>query len=249
MKRPLLITAIVYFLILSCHTTKQTTGPSNHKAEESAAPESAVYHASETMINDLVHTKLEIKFNWQKQQMDGKAIITLHPHFYPVDTVVLDARGMEIHDVEMMKNGEKAKLKYDYSDKLNLHIHLDKTYKRDENYTVFIDYTSKPEELETHSSAAISSDKGLYFINADGKEKDKPKEIWTQGETQSNCVWMPTIDRPNQKMTQEIFMTVDTQYVTLSNGLLIYSTLNPDGTRTDYWKQSLPAAPYLSGYR
>src|SRR5205085_11895751 len=102
-------------------------------------------------------------------------------------------------------------------------------YKRDENYTIHIEYTAKPEELETHAGLAISSDKGLYFINADGKDKEKPKEIWTLGETQSNCVWMPTIDRPNQKMTQEIYMTVDTQYVTLSNGLLITSTDNHDG--------------------
>src|SRR5436309_1480375 len=195
MKRTLVNVVALCFVLLSCHTTKQTTEVSKPE-EVTAAPEQAVYHGSETKINDLVHTKLEVKFNWQKQQMDGKATITLHPHFYSTDTVVLDARGMDIHDVELLKGNDKIKLSYDYSDKLNLHIHLDKSYKRDENYIIYIDYTSKPEELETHGGLAISSDKGLYFINADGKEKDKPKEIWTLGETQSNSVWMPTIDRP-----------------------------------------------------
>lgn len=246
MKSTLLFIGLASILVSACHTTRQAaiTEPSDtEEVVEVRKPE--VYNPSETMVNDLVHTKLEVRFNWQKQQMDGKATITLHPHFYPTDSLVLDARGMDIHTVALVRADQRILLKYSYSDKLNLRIQLDRSYKRDEQYTVYIDYTAKPEELETHSGVAISSDKGLYFINADGKEKGKPKEIWTQGETQSNSVWLPTIDRPNQKMTQEIYMTVDTQYVTLSNGLLIHSTRNPDGTRTDYWKQSLPAAPYL----
>jgi len=56
---------------------------------------------------------------------------------------------------------------------------------------------------------------------------------------------MPTIDKPNQKTTDEIYMTVPAKYVTLSNGLLISQKKNTDGTRTDYWKMDLPHAPYL----
>jgi aminopeptidase N len=40
-------------------------------------------------------------------------------------------------------------------------------------------------------------------------------------------------------------ITVDTAFVTLSNGLLNYSVNNPDGTRTDYWEMKQPHAPYL----
>ena len=47
-------------------------------------------------------------------------------------------------------------------------------------------------------------------------------------------------------MTQEIKITVGSRYVTLSNGLLLSSKPNGDGTRTDYWKQTLPHAPYLA---
>ena len=54
-----------------------------------------------------------------------------------------------------------------------------------------------------------------------------------------------TIDKPNQKSTEEIYMTVPAKYVTLSNGLLISQQKNSDGTRTDYWKMELPHAPYL----
>ncbi|MEJ7675942.1 MAG: hypothetical protein WKF59_25400 [Chitinophagaceae bacterium] len=69
--------------------------------------------------------------------------------------------------------------------------------------------------------------------------------MWTQGETESNSAWFPTIDKPNQKTTQEIFMTVPAKFITLSNGSLISQKKNSDGTRTDYWKMDLPHSPYL----
>jgi aminopeptidase N len=70
-------------------------------------------------------------------------------------------------------------------------------------------------------------------------------QIWTQGETQSNSAWFPTIDNPTEKMTNEIYMTVDNKYTTLSNGILVESVKNADGTKTDHWKMELPHAPYL----
>ena len=202
------------------------------------------YRASHTSINDLVHTKLDVKFDYAKSYMYGKEWLTLKPHFYPTDSLTLDAKGMDIKEVSMMKGTAKSKLKYTY-DKNFLYITLDKTYAGGEKYTIYIDYTSKPDEVESKGSAAITDAKGLYFINPRGEEKDKPTQIWTQGETEANSVWMPTIDKPNQKTTEEITMTVPAKYVTLSNGLLISQKKNADGTRTDYWKMDLPHSPYL----
>jgi aminopeptidase N len=109
-----------------------------------------------------------------------------------------------------------------------------------------ISYTAKPDERSTlGGSAAITSDKGLYFINPDGASKTKPQQIWTQGETESNSFWMPTVDKPNERCTQEMYITVEDKYKTLSNGLLVSSKKNTDGTRTDYWKMDKPHAPYL----
>ncbi len=97
---------------------------------------------------------------------------------------------------------------------------LIKHIKGGEQYTVYIDYTAKPDEVKVKGSAAINDAKGLYFINPRGEEKDKPTQIWTQGETEGTSVWCPTIDRPNQKSTDEISMTVPAKFVTLSNGKL-----------------------------
>jgi aminopeptidase N len=204
-----------------------------------------LYRAAATKYDDLISTKLDVKFDYDKCYMYGKEWVSLKPHFYPTDTLSLDAKGMDIHAIEMVKEGHNVPLKYDY-DGMMLNIHLDRTYKYTEKYTLYISYTAKPNELKVHSgSAAITDAKGLYFINPKGTEKDKPTQIWTQGETEANSVWFPTIDKPDQKTTEEIIMTVPSKYVTLSNGLLVSQKNNEDGTRTDDWKLDLPNAPYL----
>ena len=206
-----------------------------------------VYRSTPEKTNDLVHTKLDVSFDYNKQYLYGKAWITLKPHFYPQDSLVLDAKGMYINQVAMIKGTTNSTLSFSYADSLQLHIKLDKTYKADENYTVYIEYTARPNELKTQGGRAIRDAKGLYFINPLGKDKDstKPTEIWTQGEVEASSVWFPTIDKPNQKTTDEINMTVLSKYVTLSNGKLTQQKTNADGTRTDTWKMDKPHSPYL----
>jgi len=203
-----------------------------------------VYRSSAEKINDLVHTKLDARFDFEKSQLNGKVWITLKPHFYPTDSLRLDAKGMEIRQVAVVKGGKNTTLKYDY-DSHFLDIKLDKTYKNNEQYTIYIDYTAKPEEFQAQGSAAITDAKGLYFINPTGKEEGKPTQVWTQGETEATSVWVPTIDKPNQKTTNEILMTVPAKFVTLSNGKLVSQKNNGNGTRTDHWKMDQPHAPYL----
>ncbi|MDQ6722652.1 MAG: M1 family peptidase, partial [Thermoproteota archaeon] len=203
-----------------------------------------IYRSTPLINNNLVHTKLDVKFDYNKQWLYGKEWVTLHPNFYATDTLSLDAKGMDIKVVELMKGNVKSPLHYNY-DGTKLTVRLDKFYKAGENFTVYIEYVSKPNDLKTKGSAAITNSKGLYFINPKGEDKDKPTQIWTQGETEANSVWFPTLDKPNQKTTEEIYMTVPDKYVTLSNGLLISKKKNIDGTRTDYWKMDLPHSPYL----
>ncbi len=197
------------------------------------------YNPSYSLTNDLIHTKLDIKFDWQKQHVLGLAELTLKPFFYPTNQLELDAKGFDIHHVQM----KNTSLKYQY-DGNKLTVDLDRYYGSDELYVISIDYTAKPNEVEEGGSAAITSDKGLYFINPLGTE-NKPQQIWTQGETESSSKWFPTIDKPNERCTQEITLTVQDRFKTLSNGLLVSSTDLGNGFRSDYWQMDKPHAPYL----
>ncbi|MBS1763122.1 MAG: M1 family metallopeptidase, partial [Bacteroidetes bacterium] len=200
-----------------------------------------IYRGTPQKINSLVHTKLDVKFDFEKSYLMGKEWLTLEPYFYATDSVILDAKGMQINEVAIINGNSKKDLKYQY-DGLQLTIKLDRMYKGGEKYTLYFDYISKPNEFKTQGSAAITDAKGLYFIKPEG---GKVYQFWTQGETEANSVWFITIDKPNQKTTQEISMTVPTTWTTLSNGLLISKKENKDSTRTDNWKMDLPHAPYL----
>lgn len=215
-------------------------------AQQTEQPDSLseIYRETPAKINDLVHTKLDVRFDYKKCYMYGKEWVTLRPHFYPTDTLRLDAKGMDLNNISVVHNGKNIPLKFTY-DSLTVAIRLDKVYHNNETYTIYINYTSKPNLLKVKGSAAINDAKGLYFINPEGTEKNKPTQIWTQGETESSSAWFPTIDKPNQKTTEEISMTVPAKYVTLSNGRLAAQKNNGNGTRTDTWKMDLPHSPYL----
>lgn len=220
---------IVCFFLITGLTIAQETDAINTQ-----------YRGEREKVSDLVHTKLKVSFDYEKSQMAGEAWITLTPHFYNVSELELDAKAMLIHSIT--SNGKE--LTYDY-DETKLQINLGNTYAKGEEYTVYIKYTARPEEVKQQGSAAITSAKGLYFIDPLDTDPKKPTQIWTQGETEANSCWFPTIDSPNQKTSQEIYMTVPDKYVTLSNGLLKEQTKNSDGTRTDYWKFDQKHAPYL----
>ena len=203
------------------------------------------YRASATKVNDLMHTKLAVRFDYAKHYLYGQEWVTLKPHAYATDSLRLDAKGMDIKAVSLMNGSTPTPLKYDYADKMNLRINLGRLFKPGEQYVVYIDYTAKPDELQVQGSAAITDAKGLYFINADSAVKGKPVQVWTQGETEGSSAWFPTIVRPNQKTTDEIAMTVPAKYQTLSNGQLVSQVAAGPGLRTDTWKMDLPHSPYL----
>ena len=220
----------------------------NVKAQEDDLKEDSAwkkeYRAFATKENDLIHTKLVANFNYAQSQMNGEVWLQLHPHFYPTNTLHLDAKAMEIKEVAIVQNNSNKKLRYEY-DGLYLNIFLDKTYTAKENYTIYIKYIAKPNEYKAKGSEAITDAKGMYFINPLGEDATKPTQIWTQGETEGTSVWLPIIDKPNQKSTQEFHLTVPNKYVSLSNGLLLKQVDNKNGTRLDVWKMDLPHSPYL----
>lgn len=216
----------------------------NVSAQTETSGREKVYRATHTKVTELKHTKLKVNFDYQKEQMNGEEWLTASPYFYATNELTLDAKGMLIHEVSLDNNGKKSPLKYEYKDDI-LKITLDKTYQRNQDYTVYIKYTARPNEVKQQGSMAINDAKGLYFINAQGTDPDMPTQIWTQGETESSSAWFPTIDKPNQKTTQEIYMTVPDKYVTLSNGILKESKKESNGLRTDHWVMDKRHSTYL----
>jgi aminopeptidase N len=200
-----------------------------------------VYQESRTKYFELIHSRLEVSFDWTNSTLHGLATLTLRPQFYSQDTLILNAKGMLIESVEY----DNQRYTYNYTGE-ELTIYLPNTYRKNDTLTLSVKYIAQPDLRPHGGSQAISGDKGLYFINPRGENPTKMPQIWTQGETESNSVWFPTIDAPNQKMTQDIFITVEERFATLSNGVLVSSEQVDGGKRIDHWQQKLPHAPYLT---
>src|SRR3989337_3417124 len=96
----------IFHCFLIIFVSAQVTEPSSPKA----------YRATDKKINNLIHTKLKAKFDYSKSYMNGKVWLTLKPHFYPTDSLTLDAKGMQIKNVSLLKNNTNSSLKYDYDD-------------------------------------------------------------------------------------------------------------------------------------
>lgn len=203
------------------------------------------YRPSRERKFDLLHTELKVRFDYTSQSVIGEAILTLKPLIYPQEELVLDAKDFDVHQTILLAGEESIPLTYKYDQK-KLTLFLPEKVERNDTLQVNIAYTAFPERGGKAGSAAITDTKGLYFINPDGAAKNKPVQIWTQGETEHNSKWYPTIDSPNERQTHDFYLTVPDQYISLSNGIKVSSKGNADGTRTDHWQMSLPHAPYLS---
>jgi aminopeptidase N len=248
-------------ILFACNSAKKTTPTvapvtaqvvAADTAKKTKAPAIApIYRASNPRTNDLLHTKLEVEFNWTTCRMNGKASLLLKAYLMPTSMLYLNAKGMDILSLEVFersqtKTEKKLASSYIYEND-SLKIYLGREFKSDENYEVVISYIAKPNELKSKGgSNAIIEDKGLYFINPTGENPYKMPQIWTQGETQASSVWFPTIDSPNERATQEIYMTVNDKFTTLSNGLLVESKKLSNGMRLDHWNLDQPHAPYLA---
>lgn len=236
-------------LLMGCKARQQKpTPPPPPPLPAAMAPQEPAptypYQPSADKDFDLIHTELRVSFDWQREEMAGEAVLTMRPWFLPKQQLVLDAKGFVLHKVALQHDGQSTDLHYTY-DNARIAIDLGRAYARGETLQVRIDYTARPWVLDSLVGGSAAEDQGLYFVNPRGETAGKPRQIWTQGESHGSPGWFPTFDNPNQRCTQETYITVADSFVTLGNGVLASSRHNPDGTRTDHWKMDLPHAPYL----
>ncbi len=246
MRNLLILLPLISFLFQACLPVKMASEEiSKVKITTSVTPSKVEdpYRSSETRIFDLIHTDLSVTPNWENQTLEGVAKLTLKPYFYSSDKLVLDAKGMIISNLSLKTKNRLIPLKYEY-DSLQLHIQLNKDYTNQDTILIQIGYTAFPNKLSGNGSKAINDDKGLYYINPYGRDEVKPRQVWTQGETEASSCWFPTIDAPNEKCTQKISILVDSSLITLSNGILT-SSIKEGAFRIDTWEQKQPHAPYL----
>jgi len=194
---------------------------------------------------DVKHIAIDLKFDWEKESAFGVTTVTLAP-FKDTNKVYLDAASMTINSV---KSAAGADLKFSYNgekDGDNLEIMLDRVYKSGENVIVKVDYATNYVNKADADTAIGSFGRGLRFIKPTAEEPNKPRQIWSQGESEFNRYWFPSYDSPNDFRTTELRATVQKPFFVVSNGALLETKENADGTRTFYWKMDAPYTNYLT---
>ncbi|MEZ5428001.1 MAG: M1 family aminopeptidase [Pyrinomonadaceae bacterium] len=190
---------------------------------------------------DMRHIALDLRFDWDKKQTYGTAELTLAPLVPDFRVVKLDAGLMTINSVKT--GGRALTFKYDQDDSA-LTVDLDRVYRIGEEIKLTVDYRTLGEAVA--NDLAFGGGGGLKFFGPTPDDPEGRKQIWSQGETDYNRYWFPSYDSPNDFATTEIRATVEKPLMVISNGKLMKTTDNPDGTRTFHWKMDLPHANYLT---
>lgn len=234
--------ALGYALLLCFLTLTKTLASPKENLTPAAVPVTHYTSIAPTKLWDLLHTQLEIKIDWDKQQLNGLATLHLKPHCYLQNELTIDAKNLIIHQIDLIVDEEKKKLSYHQNTQATTII-LDRTYNKEDIITLSIQYSTQPQK-QLYTPPKLGNKQGIYFINGTNNNQ-RSKQVWTQSEPNCASYWFPTLDNPNQRCTQETYITIEDRYKTISNGTLMYSTLNDDKTRTDCWRLDVPHAPYL----
>jgi aminopeptidase N len=228
-------------LFLSCHSSRKAARQEVllDTVTISANDPYHIYRESAPRLWNIVHTDVALRFDLNAKTAEGLAKLQLHPYAYPADSLALDAKNLKL-DEKVQYDGPGA-LKHQAVRGDSIILYFDRALRPKDTIGLTFRYTATPYHEERGGGAAIRDRRGLYFINTDGKVAGKPSQIWTQGETEANSHWVPTIDRPNSRSSFRIALTVADSFRTLSNGALVESRVEGN-MRTDIWeiKERIP---------
>src|SRR5256714_7155849 len=190
---------------------------------------------------DQRHIALDLRFDWEREQATGKATITFAPLRADLSRVEFDAAGMTVSSVTLA-SGTPLKFEADEA-REKLAVSLDRAYQPSDVVTVVVSYhTNGP----VNRPGLPGFGGGLKFIKPSSDGPKRPRQIWSQGETEYNHFWFPCYDHPNDFATTEITATVEKPLTVISNGRLVETRDNRDNTRTFHWKINEPHATYLT---
>ena len=176
---------------------------------------------------DLQHSKIALRFDLDQKRVLGEVTHSLSILRGGSTKVFFDSVGLTIQSVTL----NRAAIKFETSaDKLI--VPLPAAAKAGDKFEIVIRYEGKPA-------------KGMYFILPDKDYPERPRQIWTQGESEDTRYYLPTYDYPNDRLTTETILTVPASWITVSNGKLMNVSEAGKGLKTWYWKESVPSSTYL----
>lgn len=188
---------------------------------------SSVQYPGDSNI-DVTYYKLNLTLVYSTHYLSGIVIVKAKATIDNLQNFYLDlVNSMNI--LSVTSNG--VNLSFLLSNN-QLQITLDKQYQSGQEFSVEISYSGYP----------LSGNFGDFVFSSHSNQRI----IWSLSEPYGARAWWPSKDTPADKAdSSEVWITSDPFFVSVSNGVLIGTVNNQDGTRTYKWKNSYPIANYL----
>jgi aminopeptidase N len=176
---------------------------------------------------DALHYRIKLNLNIDGKSFAGETTVTVSSLRDGLDACVLDAEEFAVTSV---LSDYGAPLKFEQSDK-ELKVFLPRPCKFGEiaSFTCF--YSGRDPKI------------GLRFAE---ETPDNPKLAFSDSFPDKVHHWFPCFDYPNDKVTNELIVSVKSGYKVAANGRL--DSVVEDkaaGTVTYHWSQELPHSTYL----
>jgi aminopeptidase N len=176
---------------------------------------------------DLQHSKIALRFDVEQKKVIGDVTHSVSVLRDDTAKLVFDSVGLTIQSVTLNKSAAKFE-----TTAAKLIVPLAAAAKKGDKFEVEIKYEGK-------------TSKGAYFILPDKDYPDRPKQIWTQGESEDTRYYLPTYDYPNDRLTTETILTVPAAWTTIANGKLVSVKDAGSGMKTWTWQEAVPSSTYL----
>jgi len=203
------------------------------------APPRAKVNYERSRDYDLKHVRLQLKLNWNEKTFAGIVTHTLSPLRNGLQELVFDA-GANLKVTECKVNGAVVTFTHE---KDRLALALPTSLPRNSDVTVAITYHLPPRSQTPRSMMGGGS---FHWVLPDKFEPRRKPGFWTQGETETNRMWIPIYDFPNDRATSEVQVEVPQEWFVVGNGRLMSVKENRAAkTRTFHWKMDRPHVTYL----
>ncbi len=182
---------------------------------------------------DVLHYDVNLKLAMMSASLQGNVTIRMRLKS-ATDSVVLNAAALQLDTI--IVDGVARAFSLDSASE-TFTVYLDSVRLAGDTMQIRIAYTRVP------AAPRPNSRQGYYWFS---DSLGLPSHLgYTFSEPSDARFWLPCYDEPWEKATGEIHCTVPNGYVAASNGKLLGSIDNGNGTTTWNWRESHPIATYL----
>jgi aminopeptidase N len=215
--------AALLLLALACRSERATPSAAPRPSAVEFPP--AVAHTPEDAAIDVEHYALDLDLDPAQRSLRATCRVRFVSRKDGLRAVDLDLEGLAVRSV---RGADEREVVFQQSPHA-VHVTLPLVLAKGELSEIVLDYAGKP-------------DKGLWFA---GERDGVATQVFTQGECEDARWWFPCVDRPSDRATSEVRVTMPRTWIAVAAGERLERV--EEGERaTEHWRMCTPHPTYLT---